>query len=325
MIRSTSVGRCQGPGYGRDWGSSSFHYFRYICVLMKDYGFTVGGHCFSVLVDDSLDLSAALAHYAPFASATTLEPVFRLHVVPEADLSEPEGLTEEFNQDDDGSQIRISRTRDGQNWLAFSLRGSLSGRMLAAADFSEATLSIHAYDDFALSNALMVQFAMATAPLRTALFHAAVIGFQGKGYLFLGKSGTGKSTHARLWLKHIAGSELVNDDNPVVRILEDGTARVYGSPWSGKTPCYRNIDLPVGGFVLLAQAPYNAIRRLRGIAAYAALVPSISGKRWDKVIADGLHETENALASTVPVWHLDCLPDEAAARLSATTLTGSER
>ena len=304
---------------------------------MKDYGFTVGGHFFSVLVDDSLDLSAALAHYAPFASATepmtapatatmtAPAPVFRLHVVPEADLSEPEGLTEEFNQDDDGSQIRISRTRDGQNWLAFSLRGSLSGRMLAAADFSEATLSIHAYDDFALSNALMVQFAMATAPLRTALFHAAVIGFQGKGYLFLGKSGTGKSTHARLWLKHIAGSELVNDDNPVVRILEDGAARVYGSPWSGKTPCYRNIDLPVGGVVLLAQAPYNAIRRLRGIAAYAALVPSISGKRWDKAIADGLHETENALASTVPVWHLDCLPDEAAARLSATTLTGSER
>jgi hypothetical protein len=75
--------------------------------------------------------------------------------------------------------------------------------------------------------------------------------------------------------------------------------------------------LPLGGFVQLAQAPYNAIRRLKGIAAYAALVPSISGKRWDRAIADGLHETENDLATNIPVWHLDCLPDEAAARLCA--------
>ena len=83
------------------------------------------------------------------------------------------------------------------------------------------------------------------------------------------------------------------------------------------------MSLPVGGFLQLAQAPYNKIRRLRGIEAYAVLVPSISGKRWDRAIADGLHWTENALVSRVPVWYLDCLPDEAAARLSAETLTAS--
>ena len=107
----------------------------------------------------------------------------------------------------------------------------------------------------------------------------------------------------------------------MVRVFPDGTARVYGSPWSGKTPCYRNMELPAGGFVQLAQAPYNAIRRLKGLAAYAALVPSISGKRWDRTIADGLHETENALAMHVTVWHLDCLPDEAAAQLCASQIT----
>ena len=61
--------------------------------------------------------------------------------------------------------------------------------------------------------------------------------------------------------------------------------------------------------------------QLKGIAAYAALVPSISGKRWDRAMADGLHETEDALASTVPVWHLDCLPDEAAAQLCNETVS----
>ena len=180
---------------------------------------------------------------------------------------------------------------------------------------------------FALNNSLMVLYALATAGLGTALFHSAVVSYKGRGYMFLGKSGTGKSTHARLWLKHIEGSELMNDDNPVVRFFDDGPdgaprAVVYGSPWSGKTPCYRNVQAPVGGIVLLSQAPYNKIVRLKGVQAYAALVTSISGKRWDKSVADGLHATENALAKNVPVWHLECLPDEAAAKLCNENVAG---
>ena len=138
--------------------------------------------------------------------------------------------------------------------------------------------------------------------------------------MFLGKSGTGKSTHARLWLQNIQGAELMNDDNPAVRVFKDGTAVVYGTPWSGKTPCYRNVSAPLGGIVLLCQAPYNRITRLTGIGAYVAVVPSISGKRWDSRIADGLHETENALAGNIPVWHLDCLPDADAAHLCKDTI-----
>ena len=297
--------------------------FYIFVIYMKEYCYTVAGHGFVVEADAAIELGEALAHYAPFASdpAEMPEPVFRLRVVPKDALAEPAGMVEEFNQDDDGSQIRLCRTPDGCSWFDFSLFGKLSGTMHAAPDFAAATLALHTKDEFALNNALMVMYAMRTAAMGTALFHAAVIGCEGKGYLFLGKSGTGKSTHARLWLKYIPGSELVNDDNPVVRVFPDGTARVYGSPWSGKTPCYRNMDLPLGAFVQLAQAPANAIRRLKGISAYAALVPSISGKRWDRQMADGLHETENALAMQVPVWHLDCLPDEAAARLCAETIT----
>ena len=286
---------------------------------MKEYCYIVAEHCFSVEAADGVDLSEYLSPYVPFAVSPQGAPqrVFRVKVMPKDTLPAPQDLTEEFCQDDDGSQIRLCRTGEGASWFEFSLCGERSGTLLAGAGFEEATLAIQAYPSFALSNALMVMFALRTASLRTALFHAAVIGCGGRGYLFLGKSGTGKSTHARLWLKHVPGSELVNDDNPVVRIEADGTAWVYGSPWSGKTPCYRNMRLPLGGFVQIAQAPYNAIRRLKGIAAYAALVPSISGKRWDRAIADGLHETENDLATNIPVWHLDCLPDEAAARLCA--------
>ena len=173
---------------------------------------------------------------------------------------------------------------------------------------------VRAYVD----TAAMLSYALCTVEARTLLFHASVVVREGKGYLFLGRSGTGKSTHSQQWLQAFDDARLLNDDNPVVRII-DGVARVYGSPWSGKTPCYRNVVYPVGGIVKLDQAPYNEIKRLKGVRAYAAVVPSISGKRWDKRLAEGLHETENLLAQYVPVWHLDCLPDEAAARLSCNT------
>ena len=166
------------------------------------------------------------------------------------------------------------------------------------------------------NDALKMMFGLATAGKDTMIIHAAVVSCEGKGYLFLGPSGTGKSTHAQLWLKHFEGTELVNDDNPVVR---DGI--VYGSPWSGKTPCYRNVSVPIGGIVMLSQAPYNKIRRLSGIEAYVDLAESVGGKFWDSRIAEGLHQAENKLASTVPMWHLECLPDEEAARLCHDTIT----
>ena len=164
--------------------------------------------------------------------------------------------------------------------------------------------------------ALKMMYDLATAGKDTLHVHAAVVSCEGKGYLFLGPSGTGKSTHAQLWLKHIEGTELVNDDNPVVR---DGV--VYGSPWSGKTPCYRNVSVPIGGIVMLSQAPYNKIRRLSGIEAYVDLAESVGGKIWDSRIAEGQHQTENTLVSTIPMWHLECLPDEEAARLCHDTIT----
>ena len=220
-------------------------------------------------------------------------------------------FTEEMRQEDAGQVIVCGRTADGKPVYEFSWWGETAGWLVCSEDYREGRLLMTGrHTKMAVDNALMVQFAMATAGQGTVLFHAAVVSHGGRGYMFLGKSGTGKSTHARLWLNHIEGTELVNDDNPVVR---DGV--VYGSPWSGKTPCYRNVSYPLGGIVMLSQAPYNKIRRLGGIEAYAALVASISGQRWDRRIADGLHQTENALVTHVPVWHLECLPDEAAARV----------
>ena len=152
------------------------------------------------------------------------------------------------------------------------------------------------------------------------MMHSSVTVKDGKGYLFLGRSGTGKSTHSQLWINNIDGCELLNDDNPVLRFEENGETRVYGSPWSGKTPCYRNLDYPVGAIVDLHQAKENKIRRLTNVEAYAMMCVSSSGIRFVKQLADGIHYTREKIVCSVPCYSLDCLPNAEAAFLCYKTV-----
>ena len=121
--------------------------------------------------------------------------------------------------------------------------------------------------------------------------------------MFLGRSGTGKSTHSRLWLESIEGTELLNDDNPVIRVT-DGQAFIYGTPWSGKTPCYKNEVLPLKAVVRLSQAPHNKIERLSPLQSYASLMPACSCMRWDRPSVDALHKryTDSGFEQTVSIY-----------------------
>jgi len=291
--------------------------YSYLCSQMKTNYYKVAEVLFSVTAND--DDFEMMKNYVPFTvfNGIASSCVFQLIV------SEGEAVTftEEMHQDDEGQEIICGKDADGCPVFEFIWAHETAGWLRSQSDYRSAELIVTGcYRKLAIDNALMILFALSTAGQGIALFHASTVSFADKAYMFLGVSGTGKSTHSSLWLKYINGTELLNDDNPVVKVLNDGNVTVYGSPWSGKTPCYRNLSYPLGGIVLLSQAPYNKIHRLSGIQAYVALVPSISGKRWDKCIADGLHQTENALAMNVPIWHLECLPDEAAAQLCHKTI-----
>ena len=297
---------------------------------MNKFFFKVAEHLFAV--DAADDILSQMDNYSPFAVSSSdvscEKPVFSLAV---QEAVAPEFI-EDTRQEDEGQSIVCGRTAEGLPVFDFWLLDKSTGVLVCEKDFKHAVLFLGEKCDgaaiagmrrFALNNAIMVLYALATAGLDTALFHAACVSYKGLGYLFLGKSGTGKSTHARLWLKYIEGTELFNDDNPVVRLFEKNGRKfavAYGSPWSGKTPCYKNVKFELGGFVLLSQAPFNKISPLKGVSAYAAIMPGISGMRWDKKIADGLHLTQNGLASNVPIWYLECLPDEEAAKLCCQTI-----
>lgn len=262
------------------------------------------------------DVLGLLGNYSPFEVAPS-QPLMEISIGGHRSL--PDDWREEWRQEEEGEEIACGNVSGNPAYVFFS-HGQAAGWVECSSDYRKVTVSVGSLPKFAIDNAMMIAFALATAKSDTLLFHASVVSRNGKAYMFLGPSGTGKSTHTRLWLRHIEGSRLLNDDNPVVRLDDDGKAVAYGSPWSGKTPCYVNEHYPLGGMVRLKQAPYNAIRRMSPIEAYATLSSSVSGKRWDRSIADGLHHSLNSLIAGTKVWQMECLPDEAAAIMTSSTI-----
>lgn len=175
-------------------------------------------------------------------------------------------------------------------------------------------------DSSLLRFGMWLMFGLCTVPKGAIAIHSSVLIKDGKAVLCLGESGTGKSTHTRLWREHIDGTGLLNDDSPIIRLV-DGVPTAFGSPWSGKTPCYRNLHYPIAGFIRLSQAPYNKIHRLSTLHAIGALLPSCPPAfAYDDYLQDCLCDTLSAMLSTVPVFHLECLPNAAAAELSYNTI-----
>ena len=126
---------------------------------------------------------------------------------------------------------------------------------------------------FGLNNALMLIFAFAGSTHQTLLIHASLVRQNGYGYAFIAKSGTGKSTQVSNWLRYLPGCDLMNDDNHIIRIIENKPF-IYGGPWSGKTPCYRNVKAPLGAITRIDRAKENSIDKVGVVEEFASLLPS---------------------------------------------------
>lgn len=164
---------------------------------------------------------------------------------------------------------------------------------------------------------------LAAAPHLTSAVHSSTIVCHGRAVMFLGESGTGKSTHTRLWLENIEGATLLNDDSPFVAV-SGGKPVAFGSPWSGKTPCYRNECHPISAIVRLSQAPHNAIRRLSGAEAIGALLPSLPPAfACDSRLEEMMLDTLAGTVAAVPMYHLECRPDREAALTVRNTIFGA--
>ena len=293
--------------------------------------FRVAEHNFAITASE--EQFALVPNYDPFVVAqqpdkllyhlTVAEPVADIDT--NTDGLEPvyvESLVRNEPKDPDMPRLDIYRSSDG--WLileAITKSDPYCLRIAVNHDFSEARLeALEPQIKFGINNAAMLLFAFASAKYATLEMHASVTVRGDYGYLFLGKSGTGKSTHSQQWMKAFDDAWLLNDDNPIVRLKPDGVY-VYGSPWSGKTPCYKNDFRRVGAFVKLLQAPYNKAHTLRLPEAYAYVLSSASGLKIVPEVMDILFDTIKTIIQQVQVYGLECLPDTDAARLCAETVT----
>ena len=195
--------------------------------------------------------------------------------------------------------------------------------LIANSDFSDCRCALNGdwvMRSFGLNDALMLVYAFAGAFHHTLLIHASTVMHHGYGYPFIAESGTGKSTHSSLWLKHIEDCQLMNDDNPIVRIMDDGQPYIFGSPWSGKTPCYRPVSARLGAVTRIERAPRNRIEQLAPVQAFASMLPACSSMKWDTLIYNHLCDAVSRVIETTPVYTLYCLPDQEAALLCHKTI-----
>lgn len=283
--------------------------------------FKVAGHKFGIDIPDNDLAWKEMAPYQPFLTEEEGDCLFCMELVHQLpEIKEKKRIFVDCSSTD---QPRIELYDTNDAWLfdmAPTLEAPIRASMITDKSFTLAKVKILGSMRFSLHSAVMLMFAFSSVQLDTLLMHASVTMNNGKGYLFLGKSGTGKSTHSQLWINNIEGCSLLNDDNPILRVNPDGQVRVYGSPWSGKTPCYRNLDVPVGAIVSLRQAKENKIRKLSLVESYAALYASYSGIKFIQRMAGGLHTANEKVISTVPCYLLDCLPNAEAAYLCYKTI-----
>lgn len=289
--------------------------------------FLIAGHRLQLFFPATIDLLASLPSFAGFIDQ---EPELEQATVNvEIRLEPAPAIVEERKLLSDvsiewGDRFRFEETEHCYITSVESLRSEGGLVMHSEKDFQQSII----YADPAtlkggtvLTWLLMVAYGQSVLAFQTVLIHASVIENKEQGYAFLGKSGTGKSTHSRLWLAHIPGSRLLNDDNPAVRVLPDGQIWIYGTPWSGKTPCYINRGVPLRGIVRLQQAPANQFSLHAGKLALITLLPSCTSIRWNRPLFDQMVNTIGTIIAQVKVGQLACLPDQQAAALCYKEIT----
>lgn len=143
------------------------------------------------------------------------------------------------------------------------------------------------------------------------LLHSSCIVVDGVAYAFSADSGTGKSTHTGLWLKHFGDRAfMLNDDKPAIRLI-DGVVYACGTPWSGKYDYSTPVNVPLAGICFLERSENNWIKKAEtNKAIYNIFAQTV--RRLDSADMDKLLDNLNVLFEKVPIYQLGCnISDEA--------------
>ena len=272
-----------------------------------------------VFADSEKNSIKLLPSFAPFSTEAFKEDLFFQLTVDDQLRPIPKEERKHIRNFDTGNgDTIVDKLEDGgYQYIIKDIKGADCCLLITNKDFSDCRCALNGnYNmrSFGLNNALMLIFAFAGAHKQTLLIHASLVRNNNFGYAFIAKSGTGKSTQVSMWLRHIAGSDLMNDDNPIIRCI-DNEFWIFGSPWSGKTPCYRNIKARLGAITRIDRATINSVDKLPPIQAFASLLPSCSSMKWDSDIYNAVCDTITKIVETTGIYTLHCLPNKEAAEV----------
>lgn len=175
----------------------------------------------------------------------------------------------------------------------------------------------HIQDTYKLLNALLLTHLSTRHAIE---LHSSLVDIHGKGIMFLGPSGIGKTTQAELWMKY-RDAEIINGDMVFVK-QESDRFLGCGSPWHGSSPYCLNKQVPLSALIVLKQSNGNSIRRLTGFEMVSSVMSSVFFPTWYKEGHEAVCKTFDALLRSVPVYELSCRPDEEAVRLVEETVFG---
>lgn len=153
------------------------------------------------------------------------------------------------------------------------------------------------------------------------LIHGSCVAVDDEGYLFVAKSGIGKSTHTKLW-RELLGERavMINDDKPLIRIDDNGV-RIYGTPWDGKHRLSTNASVSLKAICILERSCDNSICSISAKDAYPMLLQQVYRPMDGNAMSKTLFLIDR-LAVSVSLWRLKCNMDIEAARIAYDTMKG---
>lgn len=188
----------------------------------------------------------------------------------------------------------------------------------------KAQVPVRYFPEYALeSSALLRAVSNALVKENVVLIHGSAISVNGKGYIFVAPSGTGKSTHTRL-LRELLGDNavMINDDKPFLR-MQGKDVWIYGSPWQGKHNIGNPIKAPLCGICVLSQGMKNHIERISPFDAVPLVLKQCHIPKTAAAVEQVLGFVDNLLEK-VPIYALQCDISMEAAQLSYETMLQSE-
>ncbi len=158
----------------------------------------------------------------------------------------------------------------------------------------------------------------------TLVFHGSGIAVDGEGYLFTAKSGTGKSTHTRLWREMLGDrAVMVNDDKPFLRVASD-CIYVCGSPWNGKHGLGNNVEVPLKAICIVERGEENEIQRISAGEAVMMLLQQSNRPKQPQLMLKYMELLEGITNKTA-FYRLKCNMDPEAAQVSYRAMSGNEK